>query len=100
MPSQPTLRQAPHRAHRVRGTEGSNPSPSSGESAANPESLDQAVLISIARRGVFMATLIAFFIAEIGDKTQVATIALAAAYSSLAAVVTGNSATLAGFGVG
>ena len=44
----------------------------------------------IARRGVFMATLIAFFIAEIGDKTQVATIALAAAYSSLAAVVTGT----------
>jgi putative Ca2+/H+ antiporter (TMEM165/GDT1 family) len=46
----------------------------------------------IARRGVFMATLIAFFIAEIGDKTQVATVALAAAYSSLAAVVTGTTA--------
>src|SRR5467141_3005893 len=29
-----------------RGTEGSNPSSSSEESAANPESLDQAVLIS------------------------------------------------------
>jgi hypothetical protein len=28
------------------GTDGSNPSPSSEESAANPESLDQAVLIS------------------------------------------------------
>src|SRR6267143_3900199 len=29
-----------------RGTDGSNPLPSSEESAANPESLDQAVLIS------------------------------------------------------
>jgi hypothetical protein len=37
----------------------------------------------VAQRGVFIATLVAFFIAEIGDKTQVATIALAAAYSSL-----------------
>jgi hypothetical protein len=31
----------------------------------------------VAQRGVFIATLVAFFIAEIGDKTQVATIALA-----------------------
>jgi hypothetical protein len=34
------------------GTEGSNPSSSSEESAANPESLDQAVLISGASRPV------------------------------------------------
>lgn len=39
----------------------------------------------------FVATLIAFFIAEIGDKTQVATIALAAAYSNLVAVVAGTT---------
>jgi putative Ca2+/H+ antiporter (TMEM165/GDT1 family) len=44
------------------------------------------------RRGsAFAATLIAFFVAEIGDKTQIATMALAAAYSSLAAVVAGTT---------
>jgi len=35
--------------------------------------------------------LVAFFIAEIGDKTQIATVALAAAYSNLAAVVAGTT---------
>jgi Ca2+/H+ antiporter, TMEM165/GDT1 family len=40
----------------------------------------------------FVATLVAFFIAEIGDKTQIATIALAAAYANLAAVVAGTTA--------
>jgi putative Ca2+/H+ antiporter (TMEM165/GDT1 family) len=39
-----------------------------------------------------VATLVAFFIAEIGDKTQIATIALAAAYDNLAAVVAGTTA--------
>lgn len=39
----------------------------------------------------FLATLLAFFIAEIGDKTQIATVTLAAAYSSLAAVVAGTT---------
>jgi putative Ca2+/H+ antiporter (TMEM165/GDT1 family) len=43
-------------------------------------------------RGAFLVTLIAFFIAEIGDKTQVATVALAAGYSSLTAVVAGTTA--------
>jgi Ca2+/H+ antiporter, TMEM165/GDT1 family len=43
------------------------------------------------RRGAFVATAVAFFIAEIGDKTQVATIALAAAYSSLLPVVAGTT---------
>jgi putative Ca2+/H+ antiporter (TMEM165/GDT1 family) len=41
---------------------------------------------------VLGATLIAFFLAEMGDKTQVATIALAAKYSAYAAVVTGTTA--------
>jgi Ca2+/H+ antiporter, TMEM165/GDT1 family len=44
------------------------------------------------RRGAFAATVVAFFIAEIGDKTQVATIALAAAYSNLVTVVAGTTA--------
>lgn len=43
------------------------------------------------RGGAFVATLIAFFVAEMGDKTQIATMALAAGYSSLAAVVAGTT---------
>jgi len=42
--------------------------------------------------GAFVATLVAFFIAEIGDKTQIATLALAAGYSNLSAVVAGTTA--------
>ena len=42
-------------------------------------------------RSAFVATLIAFFIAEIGDKTQVATILLAAKYASLWQVVAGTT---------
>jgi putative Ca2+/H+ antiporter (TMEM165/GDT1 family) len=45
----------------------------------------------LARYGVFGTTLIAFFLAEMGDKTQVATVALAAQYQSLIAVVTGTT---------
>jgi len=41
--------------------------------------------------GAFVATLTGFFIAEIGDKTQIATVALAAAYRSLIAVVAGTT---------
>ena len=42
--------------------------------------------------GPFLATLVAFFIAEIGDKTQIATVGLAAAYPSLLGVVAGTTA--------
>ncbi|MEW6163443.1 MAG: TMEM165/GDT1 family protein [Pseudomonadota bacterium] len=45
----------------------------------------------LARQGVFATTLIAFFLAEMGDKTQVATVALAAQYQSLIAVVAGTT---------
>ena len=41
--------------------------------------------------GVFLVTLLAFFIAEIGDKTQVATVALAARYDALIPVVVGTT---------
>jgi putative Ca2+/H+ antiporter (TMEM165/GDT1 family) len=44
------------------------------------------------RRGAFAATLISFFIVEIGDKTQIATLALAAAYPNLVAVIVGTTA--------
>ncbi|MEY3381252.1 MAG: hypothetical protein RL468_1850 [Pseudomonadota bacterium] len=46
----------------------------------------------IARRlGVFGATLITFFLAEMGDKTQIATVALAAHYASPVWVVAGTT---------
>jgi putative Ca2+/H+ antiporter (TMEM165/GDT1 family) len=45
----------------------------------------------LARMGVFGATLVAFFLAEMGDKTQVATVALSAHYQSLVAVVMGTT---------
>ena len=45
----------------------------------------------LARFGVFGTTLVAFFLAEMGDKTQVATVALAAQYRSLVAVVLGTT---------
>jgi len=41
--------------------------------------------------GAFIATLTSFFIAEIGDKTQIATVALAAAYPNLPAVIGGTT---------
>jgi len=43
-------------------------------------------------RSAFLTTLVAFFVAEIGDKTQIATIALAAGYTNLVAVVAGTTA--------
>ncbi|MCX7177488.1 MAG: TMEM165/GDT1 family protein, partial [Proteobacteria bacterium] len=43
------------------------------------------------RAGAFVTTLIAFFIAEMGDKTQFATMALAARFDALTAVVLGTT---------
>src|SRR5437763_2979755 len=43
------------------------------------------------RYGVFVVTLIAFFLAEIGDKTQIATTVLAAKHDALIAVVGGST---------
>ena len=42
-------------------------------------------------RGAFIATTVAFFVAEIGDKTQVATVLLAARYEPLWEVVAGTT---------
>ena len=55
-----------------------------------PDKLDEAGE-KPARCGVFLTTLIAFFIVEMGDKTQIATVALAAKYGSLIAVVGGTT---------
>lgn len=43
------------------------------------------------RHGAFLATVIAFFLAEIGDKTQIATIALGARFHSVALVTLGTT---------
>jgi putative Ca2+/H+ antiporter (TMEM165/GDT1 family) len=43
------------------------------------------------RVGAFLATTIAFFLVEIGDKTQVATIVLAAKYHPLWQVISGTT---------
>jgi putative Ca2+/H+ antiporter (TMEM165/GDT1 family) len=45
-----------------------------------------------ARLGPFAATVVAFFLVEMGDKTQVATVALAARYAETLAVVAGTTA--------
>lgn len=54
-----------------------------------PDTLDEDE--TLPARGAFIATTIAFFIAEIGDKTQVATVLLAAKYPSLLQVVAGTT---------
>lgn len=41
--------------------------------------------------GIFALTFVTFFLAEIGDKTQLATVALAARYSDLVQVVAGTT---------
>jgi putative Ca2+/H+ antiporter (TMEM165/GDT1 family) len=55
-----------------------------------PDKLDESQG-EVTGASAFAATLVAFFIAEIGDKTQIATVALAAAYSNLLAVVAGTT---------
>lgn len=56
-----------------------------------PDKIDEDE-VQAPRFGVFTATLIAFFLAEMGDKTQVATVALAARYdAAFIAVVTGTT---------
>jgi len=56
-----------------------------------PDKLDNGAGKTTQRFGVFGTTLIAFFIAEIGDKTQLATVALAARYTDLVQVVIGTT---------
>ena len=57
--------------------------------ALKPDTLDYEPRIFSA--GVFVTTTIAFFLAEMGDKTQFATIALAARYDDLIWVVAGTT---------
>ena len=57
--------------------------------ALHPDALDEDPKIH--RAGAFVTALVAFFLAEMGDKTQLATIALAARFDNLVAVVMGTT---------
>ncbi len=55
-----------------------------------PDTLDEGDTPT-PRFGVFGTTLVAFFLAEMGDKTQIATVALAAQHQAMVAVVAGTT---------
>lgn len=56
-----------------------------------PDRLDEEEATPRGAANVFLVTLVSFFIAEIGDKTQLATVMLAARYDALFAVVAGTT---------
>src|SRR5690349_18370319 len=56
-----------------------------------PDKLDDGMPKAANRHGAFLTTLIAFFLVEIGDKTQIATVALAAQFDALVPVVLGTT---------
>ena len=56
-----------------------------------PDEIDEETAAGRQRFGVFGTTVLAFFLAEMGDKTQIATVALAARYTELVAVVLGTT---------
>ena len=58
--------------------------------ALRPDSLEHAPRLG--RASAFSTTFITFFIAEMGDKTQFATVALAARYDALLQVIMGTTA--------
>lgn len=56
-----------------------------------PDEIEEDETRIASRLGVFGATLITFFLAEMGDKTQLATVAMAAHYGSPLMVVVGTT---------
>lgn len=56
-----------------------------------PDKIEEEETHIAQRLGVFGATLITFFLAEMGDKTQIATIAMAAHYANPVLVVIGTT---------
>ncbi|GAB3474830.1 TMEM165/GDT1 family protein [Azotobacter salinestris] len=56
-----------------------------------PDKLDEDEESGLKRYGPFLTTLIAFFLAEMGDKTQIATVMLAAQYPHFVLVVIGTT---------
>lgn len=56
-----------------------------------PDTMDEEEEGQEPRWGVFGTTVVAFFLAEMGDKTQIATIALGARYSDVFSVTVGTT---------
>lgn len=56
-----------------------------------PDKLDADDEEKPPRYGVFLTTVIVFFLAEMGDKTQIATVMLAARYDAIVGVVAGTT---------
>ena len=56
-----------------------------------PDKMDDDGVAGHSRWGVFGTTLVAFFLAEMGDKTQIATVMLAAQYNAFFWVVAGTT---------
>lgn len=56
-----------------------------------PDNIEEEETQVAHRFGVFGATLITFFLAEMGDKTQIATVAMAAHYAAPLVVVAGTT---------
>ncbi|MDF0543162.1 TMEM165/GDT1 family protein [Sphingobium sp. H39-3-25] len=57
-----------------------------------PDKIDEdAPLKAPSKAGVFVTTLVAFFLVEMGDKTQVATVALGARFENVFAVTAGTT---------
>ena len=56
-----------------------------------PDDIEEEETKIASRLGVFGATLVTFFLAEMGDKTQIATVALAAHYANPIWVVAGTT---------
>ena len=56
-----------------------------------PDKLDDGETGNAPRLGVFGTTVLAFFLAEMGDKTRIATVMLAAQYNAYAWVVAGTT---------
>ncbi|HEX7969007.1 MAG TPA: TMEM165/GDT1 family protein, partial [Stellaceae bacterium] len=56
-----------------------------------PDTLDQSRIARHAAGGAFIATAASFFLAEMGDKTQVATAALAAHFGAMGPVILGTT---------
>lgn len=56
-----------------------------------PDTFDDDDAPGVTARGAFLTTLVAFFIVEMGDKTQLATIALGAQFRNVALVAAGTT---------